>query len=52
VQLKDTGYYNDYWAAAVLAHFMREGDQKLAVTDLVKKFPYEKSRDVVAKGWK
>ncbi len=52
VQLKDTEYYNDYWAAAVLAHFMREGDQKLAVSELVKKFPYKKSREIVAKGWK
>lgn len=52
VQLKDTEYYNDYWAAAVLAHFMREGDQKLAVSELVKKFPYKKSREIAANGWK
>ncbi len=52
VQLKDTEYYNDYWAATVLAHFMRQGDQKLAVSELVNKFPYKKSREIVAKGWK
>lgn len=52
VQLKDTGYYKDYWAAVTLVHFMREGDQKLAVTELIRKFPYERSSDIVARGWK
>ncbi len=52
VQLEGTKYANDYWAAVTLAHFMREGDQKLSVSDLVKKYPYEKSAAIVKKGWK
>ena len=52
VQLKATGYYDDYWASVVLLHFMREGDPKLPVEELVKKFPYKDSRAIVAKGWK
>ena len=52
VQLKGTGYYDDYWASVVLLHFMREGDPKLPVADLVKKFPYKDSREIVTEGWK
>lgn len=52
VQLKGTGYYNDYWAAVTLIHFMREGDRKLPVADLVRKFQFNKSPETVAKGWK
>jgi mono/diheme cytochrome c family protein len=52
VQLKDTGYYGDYWASVVLIHFMRNGDEDLSVADLMKKFPYPASRDIVVKGWK
>ena len=52
LQLKDTKYANDYWAAVTLAHFMREGDQKLSVEELVKKYPYNKSTKVVKDGWK
>lgn len=52
LQLKGTKYEDDYWASVTLAHFMREGDQKLSVKDLVKKYPYKKSSDVVAKSWK
>ena len=52
VQLKGTGYYNDYWASVALIHSMREGDQKLPVADLLRKFPFEKAREIVAKGWK
>ena len=37
VRLMDTGYDNDYWAAVVLIHFMREGDQKLTLAELIKK---------------
>ncbi len=51
-QLKDTEYANDYWAAVTLAHFMRSGDQKLSVKELVKKYPYSKSTNIVKKGWK
>ncbi len=51
VQLVNTEYYNDYWASVVLVHFMREGDQKLAVTDLIKKYPYRKTKEVVMNGW-
>ena len=52
VQLKGTRYYNDYWPSVVLIHFMREGDQKLPIADLLRKYPYEKARGVVARGWK
>ncbi len=50
--LAGTKYENDYWASVTLAHFMRSGDQKLAVTELVQKYPYEKSSQIVMKGWK
>jgi len=30
---------------------MRAGDQKLSVEELVKKYPYEKSSEIVRKGW-
>lgn len=52
MQLKDTEYANDYWASVTLAHFMRSGDQKLSVEELVKKYPYAKSANIVKKGWK
>ncbi|WP_457641276.1 hypothetical protein [Persephonella sp.] len=51
VQLTGTKYENDYWASVVLIHFMREGDQKLSVEELVKKYPYEMSSEIVKKGW-
>ena len=50
--LDGTEYENDYYAAVTLAHFMRDGDQKLSVGELVKKYPYEKSSEIVSKGWK
>ncbi len=52
VQLAGTEYEDDYWAAVTLAHFMRSGDQKLGTKALVKKYPYEKSSDIVKKTWK
>ena len=52
VQLKGTDYYGDYWAAVVLIHFMREGDEKTSLAELVAKYPYRKAREIVAKGWK
>ncbi len=52
VQLEGTEYANDYWASVVLIHFMREGDQKLSVDELVKKYPYKKAQEIVLKGWK
>ncbi len=51
VQLRDTEYYNDYWASVVLLHSMREGDQKLPLDKLVEKFPYRKSQKIVVDGW-
>jgi len=30
---------------------MREGDQKLSVEELVKKYPYERSSKIVKEGW-
>ena len=52
VQLSGTKYEDDYWASVTLAHFMRSGDQKLGVKELVKKYPYEKSSHIVESGWK
>jgi hypothetical protein len=52
VQLKGTAYYNDYWASVVLIHFMRETDQKMAVPELTKKYPYAKAKEIVVKGWR
>ena len=51
VQLTGTEYENDYWASVVLIHFMREGDQKLSIQELIKKYPYRKSKEIVEKGW-
>ncbi len=52
LQLKNTAYAGDYWASVTLAHFMREGDQKLSIKELVAKYPYKKSSKVVKDGWK
>jgi mono/diheme cytochrome c family protein len=52
VQLRGTDYYNDYWASVVLIHFMREGDQKMSVPELIRKYPYRKAKDIVLNGWK
>jgi Na+-translocating ferredoxin:NAD+ oxidoreductase RnfC subunit len=50
--LDGTEYENDYWASVTLAHFMRDGDQKLSVKELVEKYPYGTSSQIVQKGWK
>ncbi len=50
--LAGTEYANDYWASVTLAHYMREGDQKLSVSELIEKYPYKQSKRVVQKGWK
>jgi hypothetical protein len=52
VQLEGTEYAKDYWASVTLAHFMRSGDQKLSVKELVEKYPYAKSTQIVKDGWK
>ncbi len=52
VQLKGTGYYDDHWASVVLIHSMRGDDFELPVKDLVKKYPYTRSSQVVVRGWK
>ncbi len=52
VQLRGTDYYNDYWASVALIHFMREGDQKASVADLIRKYPYRRAKEIVMKGWK
>ncbi len=52
VQLNGTEYINDYWASVVLIHSMREGDQNLSISELMKKYPYSISREVVSRGWK
>ena len=51
-QLEGTKYANDYWASVTLAHFMREGDQKLSVQELIKKYPYQNATKIVKDGWK
>ncbi len=52
VQLRGTDYYSDYWASVVLVHFMREGDQKMSLPELVKKYPYRRAKEIVMRGWK
>jgi hypothetical protein len=52
VQLRQTEYEADYWAAVVLIHFMREGDQIMPVAELIRKYPYRKAKEIVTKGWK
>ena len=52
IQLKGSGYYDDYWAAVTLVHFMRESDLKMPLVELLKKYPFNASREIVAKGWK
>ncbi|MGZ6231476.1 MAG: hypothetical protein ACXWMO_12000 [Syntrophales bacterium] len=52
VQLSETDYYDDYWASVVLIHFMREGDQKMPVSELIKKYPHRRAREIVERGWK
>jgi hypothetical protein len=51
VELIGTEYWDDYWASVVLMHFMREGDQKMSVAELVGKYPYATARDIVIKGF-
>ncbi|MFT7860570.1 MAG: hypothetical protein ABXS93_06510 [Sulfurimonas sp.] len=51
LQLQGTEYENDYWASVTLAHYMRGGDQKLSVKQLVEKYPYKNSAKVVKDGW-
>ena len=50
IALKLTSPYL-YSSSVVLIHFMREGDQKMAVSDLMKKYPRRKAREIVLKGW-
>ncbi len=50
--LAGTDYADDYWASVVLLHYMREGDEKLPVKELLRKYPYRGSRNVVLQGWK
>jgi len=51
IQLRGTKYYDDYWASVVLIHFMREGDQKMSVPELIRKYPYSRAREIVRNGW-
>jgi hypothetical protein len=50
-QLAGTDYQDDYWASVVLMHFMREGDEKMNVAQLVEKYPYATARKIVAKAF-
>jgi hypothetical protein len=51
VQLKGTAYADDYWAAVVLVHYMREGDRGLSVAELVRRYPYAAAAGIVRAGW-
>ncbi len=51
-ELANTEYAGDYLASVTLAHFMRSGDQKLSIEELVKKYPYEESSRIVKSGWR
>ncbi len=51
IQLKNTAYYNDYWASVALLHFMRAGDEKIPIAKLMEKFPYQQTRKIVQEGW-
>ncbi len=51
-QLQGTEYADDYWASVVLLHAMREGDEKLPVKDLLRKFPIARSREIAEQGWR
>jgi len=51
MELKGTGYENDYWSSVTLIHFMRDHDSKLPLSKLMGKFPYDESRSIVIKGW-
>jgi hypothetical protein len=52
VQLAGAHYENDYWAAVVLLHYMRDGDQKLPVKQLVEKYPHPRAQAAVRAAWK
>ncbi|HEY6000041.1 MAG TPA: hypothetical protein VI078_12195 [bacterium] len=51
VQLEGTGYAQDYWAAVVLLHAMRDGDEKLPLAELLARHPYDRARSTVLAGW-
>jgi hypothetical protein len=51
VQLQGTNYAGDYWAAVTLMHFMRGEDFRRPVADLIKKYPYARSRSVAVSAW-
>jgi mono/diheme cytochrome c family protein len=51
VQLADTAYAGDYWAAVVLLHAMRGDDPALPAAKLAEKYPYEWARSIVQEGW-
>ena len=51
VQLEGTEYYHDYWASVALLHFMRAGDEKLPIKELMETFPYKRAKKVVTDGW-
>jgi len=51
-ELNGTAYEKDYWASVVLVHFIRESDRQMPVSGLLKKYPYQKAREIAARGWK
>lgn len=47
VELRDSEYYDDYWASVVLIHTMRGDDHTLSIEDLLSKHPYADSSAIV-----
>ena len=47
VQLKNTPYYDDYFASLVLMHYMRDNDINLSISELIKKYPYDLAKAVL-----
>lgn len=52
VLLEGTDYFSDYWASVTPIHFMREKDRSLTVKELIEKYPYAKSIQIVTTGWR
>lgn len=52
--LAGTKYEHDYWASVTLMHFMRQKnfDMLLPVSELMERYPYERSKQIVEESWK
>lgn len=47
VELADTEYYDDYWAAVVLMHLTRGDDVTMTIEDLMEQYPYSDASSIV-----